>query len=91
MWMDFWVFFTPLPPVWTNVEFRQTPLRNHVDFLATPPPLYQKYWKDFGIFESKKFDSSIQIFVLDLLIPNCLIFTLIYINLGLQKSTWIST
>ena len=33
--------FNPPPPMWTNVEFRQTPLRNHVDFHMTPP-LYIK-------------------------------------------------
>ena len=46
--------FNPPPPMWTNVEFRQTPLKNHVDFHAQPPPLlFQKYWNVFGIFESK--------------------------------------
>ena len=90
---DFWVFSTPSSLCGQTWSLDKPPLKNHVDFHATPP-LFQKYWNVFGIFESKalhKFDTSIEIFVLDLLIPNCLIFTLIYINLGLQKSTWIST
>ena len=40
------------------------------------------YW-NFCIQTLHKFDRTIQIFVLYLLIPNCLIFTFIYINLGL--------
>ena len=35
--------FNPPPPMWTNVEFRQTPLKNHVDFRVTP-----LYFKNIG-------------------------------------------
>ena len=70
-----------LSPVWTNVEFRQASLKNHVDFHAHPSPFYFKNIGNFWIQSLHKIDSSIQMFVLDLLIPNCLVFTFICINL----------
>ena len=43
-----------LSPVWTNVEFRQASLKNHVDFHAHPSPLlFQKYWNFFKFLNPK--------------------------------------
>ena len=64
------------------------PLKTMWIFMHTPPPFY---FKNIGIFFNfwiqslHKIDSSIQMFVLDLLIPNCLVFTFICINLGQFK------
>ena len=46
MWTVFWVFLTPPPPLWTNMDILGTPLPVHVDFSMTPPPRF---------FSKKKF------------------------------------
>ena len=44
MWMDFWMFSTPSPPVWMNVSVGQPPLISMWIFICSPPPhLFQKY------------------------------------------------
>ena len=50
MWMDFWVFSTPLCGQTWSLD--KPPLITMWIFMCTPL-LFQKYWNFFGIFESK--------------------------------------
>ena len=82
MWMDFWMFSTPSPPVWMNVSVGQPPLISMWIFICSPPPFISKilgfFW-NFWIQILHRFDSSVQMFFQDLLIPNCLVFTSIWV------------
>ena len=51
MWTVFWVFFTPPPPLWTNMDILGTPLPVHVDFSMTPPLYFQKNFQTTNLSE----------------------------------------
>ena len=51
MWTVFWVFLTPPPPLWTNMDILGTPLPVHEDFSMTPPPLPALFPKKFSKYQ----------------------------------------
>ena len=82
MWVDFWMFSTPSPLCGWMWSFDQPPLESMWIFILAPPPFISKilgfFW-NFWIQILHRFDSSVQMFFQDLLIPNCLVFTSIWV------------